>query len=149
MRGIKFISVAVTLTMGFTIALAQQAAPAQNTPAVKRVPISNTPSNDGKVMYDNYCAVCHGKDGKGTGPAALAMKTSPADLTALAKNNSGKYPAPHVAAVIRGQATTSSHGSQNMPVWGPLFSSISHGHEGQVQQRITNLVNYVETLQAK
>jgi mono/diheme cytochrome c family protein len=145
----KFISVAVALTMGFTIALAQQAAPAQNVPAVKHVPIKNTLSSDGKDMYDNYCAVCHGKDGKGTGPAAPAMKTSPTDLTALAKNNSGKYPSPHVAAVIRGQATTSSHGSQDMPVWGPLLSSISDGHEGQVLQRITNLVNYVETLQAK
>jgi hypothetical protein len=36
-----------------------------------------------------------------------------------------------------------------MPVWGPLFSSISQGHDAQVQQRITNLVDYVATLQAK
>ena len=149
MQVMKYISVAVALAVWFTIAIAQQATPAQNAPAVKRVPIKDTPSNDGKDMYDNYCAVCHGKDGKGTGPAAPSMKTSPTDLTALAKNNSGKYPAPHVAAVIRGQATTSSHGSQDMPVWGPLFSSISQGHESQVQQRITNLVNHLETLQTK
>ena len=149
MRVMKYISVAVALTMWFTIAIAQQAAPAQNAPAVRHVPIKNTPSNDGKDMYDNYCAVCHGKDGKGSGPAATAMKTSPTDLTALAKRNGGKYPASHVAAIIRGQATTSSHDRQDMPVWGPLFSSISQGHEAQVQQRITNLVDYVETLQAK
>jgi hypothetical protein len=36
-----------------------------------------------------------------------------------------------------------------MPIWGRLFSSISQGHEGQVQQRITNLVTYVESVQAK
>lgn len=77
------------------------------------------------------------------------MKTPPTDLTLLAKNSRGKYPASHVAAVIHGQATTASHGSQDMPVWGPLFSSISQGHEAQVQQRITNLVGYIETLQAK
>ena len=77
------------------------------------------------------------------------MKTQPTDLTALAKNSGGKYPASHVAAVIRGQATTPSHGSQDMPIWGPLFSSISQGHEGQVQQRIANLTGYIETLQAK
>lgn len=149
MRVMKFISVAVALAMLFSFAIAQQAAPAQNAPAVKHVPIKNTPSNDGKNMFDNYCAVCHGKDAKGTGPAAPALKTSPTDLTALAKENSGKYPAQHVAAVIRGQATTPSHGSQDMPIWGPLFSSISQGHESQVQQRITNLVDYVGTLQAK
>jgi mono/diheme cytochrome c family protein len=149
MQAMKYISMAVALAMWFTIAIAQQAAPSQNVPPVKRVPIKDTPSNDGEDMYDNYCAVCHGKDGRGTGPAAPAMKTSPTDLTALAKNNGGKYPASHVAAVLRGQATTSSHGSQDMPVWGPLFSRISRGHEGQVQQRIANLVSYLETLQAK
>jgi mono/diheme cytochrome c family protein len=145
----KFISLAVALAMLLSLAIAQQAAPAQNVPAVKHVAITKTPPNDGKNMFDNYCAVCHGKDGRGTGPAASALKTPPTDLTALTKGANGKYPAPHVAAVIRGQATTPSHGSQDMPVWGPLFSSISQGHEAQVQQRITNLVDYVGTLQAR
>jgi mono/diheme cytochrome c family protein len=148
MRVMKFISLAVILVAISTFAVAQQA-PAQTVPTVKHVPITNTPSNSGKEMFNSYCAVCHGKDGKGNGPAASAMKTPPADLTVLAQKSGGKYPASHVAAVIRGQATTPSHGSQDMPVWGPLFSSISQGHEGQVQQRITNLVSYIETLQAK
>jgi mono/diheme cytochrome c family protein len=145
----KFISVAVALALLLSLAIAQQAAPAQNGTAVKHVPITNAPPNSGKDMFNSYCAVCHGKDAKGGGPAASAMKTPPIDLTLLAKNHGGKYPASHVAAVIRGQATTASHGSQDMPVWGPLFSSISQGHEAQVQQRITNLVDYIETLQAK
>ena len=149
MHVMKFIGVAVALAMLITFAIAQQAAPAQSAPVVKHVPIKSAPPNSGKDMFNNYCAVCHGKDGKGSGPAAAALKTPPADLTVLAKSSGGKYPAPHVAAVIRGQATTTAHGSQDMPVWGPLFSSISQGHEAQVQQRITNLVTYVETLQAK
>jgi len=149
MRVMKFISVAVALAMLFSLAIAQQAAPAQNAPAVKHVPIKNTPSNNGQEMFNNYCAVCHGKDGKGTGPAASALKTAPTDLTALEKGAGGKYPASHVASVIRGQAATPSHGSQDMPIWGPLFSSISQGHDAQVQQRIANLVDYVGTLQAK
>jgi len=148
MRVMKFISLALILLAISAFAVAQNA-PAQTSPAVKHVPITNTPSNSGKEMYNSYCAVCHGKDGKGGGPAASAMKTTPTDLTALAKNSGGKYPASHVAAVIRGQATTASHGSQDMPVWGPLFSSISQGHDAQVQQRVTNLVAYIESLQAK
>jgi len=144
----KFISLALILVALSAFAIAQDA-PAQTAPAVKHVPITNTPSNSGKDMYNSYCAVCHGKDGKGGGPAASAMKTPPTDLTVLAKNGGGKYPASHVAAVIRGQATTASHGSQDMPVWGPLFSSISQGHDAQVQQRVTNLVAYIESLQAK
>jgi mono/diheme cytochrome c family protein len=148
MRVMKFISLAVILVVVSTFAAAQ-AAPAQTAPTVKHVPITHAPPNSGKEMFNSYCAVCHGKDGKGTGPAAPAMKTAPADLTLLAQKNGGKYPAAHVAAVIKGQALTPSHGSQDMPVWGPLFSSISQGHESQVQQRIANLVAYVDSLQAK
>jgi len=149
MRVMKFIIVAVILVMISALAVAQQAAPAQSSPAVKHVPITNSPSNSGKEMFQSYCAVCHGKDGKGNGPAASALKTPPVDLTVLAQKNGGKYPASHVAAVIRGQSATPSHGTEDMPIWGPLFSSISQGHESQVQQRTANLVSYLETLQAK
>jgi len=148
MRVMKFISLAVILVTISALAVAQQA-PAQTPPTVKHVPISSSPANSGKEMFNSYCAVCHGKDGKGDGPAASAMKTPPSDLTGLAKKEGGKIPSAHVAAVIRGQATTPSHGSQDMPVWGPLFSSISGGSEAQVQQRVTNLVKYIDTLQAK
>ena len=73
------------------------------------------------------------------------MKTPPTDLTALAKNSGGKYPSAHVASVIRGQGALPSHGSQDMPVWGALFSSISQGHAAQVQRRTANLLAYIET----
>lgn len=149
MRVMKFISVVVILVMARSMLGAGQQAAAQAVPTVKQVPISNAPSNSGNEMFNSYCAVCHGKDAKGNGPAAPAMKTAPIDLTTLAQKDSGKYPAAHVAAVIRGQASPPSHGSQDMPVWGPLFSSLSQGHEGPVQQRVANLVGYIETLQAK
>jgi len=100
-------------------------------------------------MFKSYCAVCHGADARGGGPAASALKTPPPDLTVIAQKNGGKYPAAHVAAVIRNQPDMSSHGNKDMPVWGPLFSSISQGHESQVQQRIANLVDYIESLQVK
>jgi hypothetical protein len=100
-------------------------------------------------MFNSYCAVCHGTAAQGDGSAASAMKTTPSDLTALAKKSGGKYPAVHVASVIRGQGTLPSHGGQDMPVWGPLFSTIGQGHDAQVQQRTANLVACIETLQAK
>ena len=148
MRVMKFIIVVAVVAMLSVFALGQ-AAPAQSTPTLKHVPITRTSSTSGKEMFKAYCAVCHGVDGKGDGPAAPAMKTNPTDLTALAQKSAGKYPAAHVGAVIRGQASTPSHGSHDMPVWGPLFSSIDQGHEAQIQQRVTNLVDYIETVQAK
>lgn len=148
MRVMKFISLAAIVILISAFAQGQNGQ-SQTAPAIQHVPITNVPSNSGQAMFKSYCAVCHGTDGKGNGPAATAMKTQPTDLTLLAQKNGGKYPSAHVAAVIRGQATLPAHGSQDMPIWGPLFSSISQGHESQVQQRTTNLVSYIETLQAK
>ena len=35
----------------------------------------------GQQLFQTYCMVCHGADGKGTGPAAVALPHAPADLT--------------------------------------------------------------------
>jgi mono/diheme cytochrome c family protein len=123
----------------------------QNQPekVIKHVPVKSTSPSSGKGMYTAYCAVCHGADGKGGGPAASALKVPPTDLTALSKNNGGKFPALKVDASIRGESSTPAHGSKEMPVWGQLFWSMSSGHEGEVQQRVANLTQYIETLQSK
>ncbi|HEY6372490.1 MAG TPA: c-type cytochrome [Candidatus Sulfotelmatobacter sp.] len=150
MRVTKFIGLAVILVVISTFAVAQ-AAPAQTAPTVKHVPITNAPSNSGKEAFNSYCAVCHGKDGKGNGPAASAMKTPPADLTVLPKNSGGwKVSGSARGGSDQGSGHDTIPRGQNMPVWGPLFStSIGLGHEGQVQQRITNLVTCIEEPQAK
>jgi mono/diheme cytochrome c family protein len=128
---------------------AQDQPQAQSDKVIKHVPIKSTSPTSGKDMYTAYCAVCHGTDGKGGGPAASALKTPPTDLTLLSKNNGGKYPALKVSSAIRGEGALPAHGSKDMPVWGSLFWSMSAGHEGEVQQRVANLTNYIESLQAK
>lgn len=116
---------------------------------IQHVPIRATSPVSGKEMYTSYCAVCHGTDGKGGGPAASALKVAPTDLTLLSKNNGGKYPSLKVAASIHGETALPAHGSKDMPVWGTLFWNMSGGHEGEVQQRESNLNKYIESLQAK
>ena len=100
-------------------------------------------------MYKSYCAACHGKDGKGDGPAAAALKAFPSDLTTLAKRNGGTYPTPRVASILRGKEKLVAHGDQEMPVWGPVFSSVSGRSEAIVDLRISNLNKFLESLQAK
>jgi mono/diheme cytochrome c family protein len=144
----KFILMFAAVFVFAGMVSAQDNAPDQKT-VIQHVPITSTSPVSGKEMYAAYCAVCHGTDGKGGGPAASALKTPPADLTQLSKNNGGKYPALKVTSAIRGTNDLPAHGSKDMPVWGELFWTMSRGHETEVQQRVANLTKYIETLQAK
>jgi len=135
--------IAMTLT-GVAISGGQEAKP-----SVKHTMAAATSPSSGKDMFMSYCASCHGKDAKGDGPAAAALKQAPADLTSLAKLHGGKYPADEVTSVLRGQTKLIAHGDQDMPVWGPVFWKMSQGHEEQVQMRIANLNRYIESLQHK
>jgi len=116
---------------------------------VKKTAVTPTSPASGQEMYVAYCAACHGKEAKGNGPAAQALKQAPADLTALAKKNNGKFPELKIYDAIKGDSNTPAHGSKDMPVWGTVFQSLSHGDSGQVQLRISNLTKYIESLQVK
>jgi mono/diheme cytochrome c family protein len=129
------------------VAAAQQP-PAQGaTPTVKRTTVQPTESVDGKEIYSLYCAVCHGKDGKGHGPAAVALKAPLPDLTTIAKRAGGKYDKAAVLAGIKG-FNVAAHGSQDMPIWGPVFDTMSNG-SGVAVLRLSNLVDYIGTIQLK
>jgi len=135
------------LLWGLLVALAILAA-AQK-PVVKKGPAPETSPASGREMYVSYCASCHGTTGKGNGPAATALKVPPPDLTILSRRNQAKFPAAHVYQVIKGDAAMAAHGSKEMPVWGPVFSSMSKGDQAMVQMRISNLTKYIESLQVK
>ena len=136
------------LVVAAGLCLAQDQA---NKPVVKQAPIKQTSPASGKEMFAAYCAPCHGADGKGNGPAAASMKVPPSDLTQMAKKNGGKFPANSLASTLKfgGGSASGAHGSADMPVWGPLFQSLDRFHDTSVQQRVSNLVTYVESIQAK
>jgi mono/diheme cytochrome c family protein len=116
---------------------------------VKKTPIAQTSPTSGEEMFKAYCSVCHGKDAKGRGPTSEALKTAPPDLTTLAKRHDGRFPEDYVSNVLRSGVKAPAHGSSDMPIWGPLFSSISSSDQAIVNMRIANLVHYLESLQAK
>jgi len=146
----KKLIVMFTVLIAFTCTVAaQDQTPCPTEKVILHVPVKFTSPASGKAMYTSYCAVCHGTDGKGGGPAASALKVPPTDLTVLSKNNGGKYPSIKVSSTIRSEADLPVHGSKEMPVWGALFWSVSSGHESEVQQRVVNLTKYIESLQVK
>lgn len=112
-------------------------------------PLTRTNPTSGRQMYANYCASCHGANGKGQGPVAIALKTQPTDLTVLSLNHGGKYPGRHVVTVLQFGTTLPAHGTADMPVWGPFLGKMSMPNSQERMLRICNLSHYLETLQVK
>lgn len=116
----------------------------------------NAPSGDqftplihsltGRDLFRAYCASCHGSDGKGAGPVSPALKAKLPDLTLLATKNHGEFPAGRVRQMITGNLVLISHGSREMPVWGPIFHQVEEDVDrGNV--RLQNLVDYLGSIQ--
>ena len=102
----------------------------------------------GPELFRVYCATCHGSDAKGGGPMASSLKTTVPDLTVLARKNQGQFPTQRVRKVIAGDQLPPSHGSGEMPVWGPIFHQIENDQDlGNV--RLENLVKYLQSIQQK
>jgi mono/diheme cytochrome c family protein len=105
---------------------------------------------DGAGVFRNYCAACHGVDGRGDGPVAKALKSAVPDLTRLSQRNDGVFPAVHVRNTILLGADNllPAHGSKAMPTWGPIFHEIEFDQDlGNV--RLENIVKYLESIQRK
>ena len=104
-------------------------------------------STKGQDLYRAYCASCHGLDARGDGPAAAALRTKVPNLRQLAERNGGMFPAAKVQKVISGDDVIASHGSREMPIWGPIFHQVEEDIDrGNV--RLDNLVKYLESIQA-
>jgi mono/diheme cytochrome c family protein len=110
--------------------------------------VSKTAANSGKQMYSSYCAPCHGVNGHGDGPAAVALKTPPTDLTLLSRNNHGAFPDNNIDEMLRFGVTLPSHGSAQMPIWGPILGKMDPSPQLK-QLRINNLVSYLRSMQEK
>jgi mono/diheme cytochrome c family protein len=108
----------------------------------------------GKQDFDENCASCHGKDGKGHGAALYVIpEIKPSDLTKLTKNNGGVFPAERVYQSIDGRAGIPAHSRIDMPFWGTTLQQpgkeFSPESEAKVKVRISNMVSYIKSLQEK
>jgi mono/diheme cytochrome c family protein len=143
MKTLILIALAVTTSVA--------AVSANRSPASVTVSVRQTPPGSGKQMYASYCAPCHGVYGRGDGPVAVQLSQRPADLSALSRNNGGKFPSEHVMAVLQFGAAKPRHGAAEMPVWGPILAEMDGGYAGQTREmvRIVSLTHYLESIQVK
>jgi mono/diheme cytochrome c family protein len=136
----KLIFVGLFLCIG-NLAFAQDKQPDQEQ-IEKKSPLA------GARMFKAYCTSCHGKDAKGHGPVAAALKQEPADLTTLAKRHGGRFPDAYVQGVLRNGVNSPAHGDAEMPVWGPLFKQMDP--DGMFMHvRISSVMIYLKSLQVK
>ena len=139
-RNLLVLCAAVVSTLSFAGAQDKQ---------IKKTQVKPSNPVSGAQMFKEYCAVCHVPEGKGDGPAATALKVPPPDLTTLAQRHDGKFPDDYVANVLRNGVKSPAHGSSEMPVWGPLFATMNRMDNAQVTLRISNLTNYLKSIQKK
>lgn len=120
----------------------------------------------GKSEFQSSCASCHGPDGKGNGPLRAQLRTPPSDLTVLARNNNGVFPATALYEIIDGSKAVASHGNREMPIWGERFNPIislphsvdpsywklagpDQSPEVVVRKRILAVIDYLGRIQQK
>jgi mono/diheme cytochrome c family protein len=104
---------------------------------------------EGPKIFRYYCAACHGADGRGHGPASVALKHAVSDLTLISQSNGGRFPYEHVKVIIEGkQPGPVAHGDREMPIWGPIFHEVESDQDwGEV--RLDAITKYLESIQQK
>jgi Cytochrome C oxidase, cbb3-type, subunit III len=75
---------------------------------------------DGRDLFRTYCASCHGISGAGNGPAVVALRNAPRNLTEYSVRNGGIFPSAKLRRIIDGREVR-AHGTRDMPVWGDAF----------------------------
>lgn len=109
---------------------------------------------DGRALFMENCAVCHGTDAKGNGEMARAMETPPKDLTLIKLRNKDSFPRARMMSIIDGYARTGPTGP-GMPEFGDLLSGdlvpfdSGDGIQTPTPRKLVALLEYLESIQAE
>lgn len=108
--------------------------------------------SSGEFLFLTFCTTCHGEDGRGGGPTAQVLTVAPADLTGLAADNGGEFPAARTIDRIEGKDRLIAHGDP-MPIYAPVFEGAESvvistpGREIQTNAVVADLLAYIESIQ--
>ncbi|MBV2358574.1 cytochrome c [Thalassococcus sp. CAU 1522] len=108
--------------------------------------------SDGRALFVENCAVCHGETGKGDGPMARAMARAPRDLTLIRVRNGDSFPRARVLSTIDGYARSDLSGP-GMPEFGDLLRGdlvpldTGDGVMTPTPRKLVALLEYIESIQ--
>ena len=112
------------------------------------------PLLSGEAAFAQYCAPCHGDNGRGSGRLTFGLSKPAPDLTELSSRNRGIFPRERLARVIDGREQIPAHQDREMPVWGDLFKLEGEEaftgrseEEARIHRRIDDLLDVLEGLQ--
>ena len=134
LRCLPFLFVAVILACG------PLAAAGSDPPGIKWVSAKHVDSLDGRVLYDAYCAACHGPTGRGNGPAARYLSVPVPDLSTLAVRD-GEFKPGHVQFHISDQRAV----GEVMPYWNQILRRNFNSDASFLAAR--NLARHIERMQ--
>jgi len=105
----------------------------------------------GAQLFAQFCASCHGTQGRGDGPVAPTLKIEVPDLTRLVKREGDSFPVEQVRRIVDGREVFAAHGARRMPVWGYEFATATASEPASgaenAAQTIGRLVDHLKTLQ--
>ena len=105
----------------------------------------------GRELFVDNCALCHGDDAKGDG-ALPGVKGPAADLTRIAARRDGKFPFGEIALYIDGRMPVDAHRAPEMPAWGRVMGSEVQDpklREQVTRGKISALVAYLRSIQER
>lgn len=109
---------------------------------------------DGRALFMEYCAVCHGDAAKGDGRLARSMAKAPKDLTLIALRHGDSFPRAKVMSIVDGYAR-SDLGGPAMPEFGELLAGdlvpfdSGDGRPTPTPAKLVALVTYLESIQER
>jgi mono/diheme cytochrome c family protein len=109
--------------------------------------------SDGRALFMENCAVCHGENGRGDGPMARAMATAPKNLTLIALRHGDVFPRAKIMSIIDGYARSDPSGP-GMPEFGDLLQGdlvpydSGDGKPTPTPRKLVALAEYLESIQA-
>ena len=104
--------------------------------------------SSGRASYQQFCAACHGLNGKGGGPVASLLLEAPADVTQISRRRNGAFPQADLEALLlaRSRASLPQAMPRHMILFGPIFLSMD-SDPAFARAQVAELLTFIESMQ--